>query len=258
MCAIIGWAGTCKRGQWRQIHNLLTNMLVVSESRGTHASGFAAIDAKRGFVVDKRPVPSRVFVALSTKWRRLSKASCLIAHCRAATHGSPRTGDNRNNHPFANDSLAIVVNGMAGNFRAVAEQNGLRLHTECDSEVVLRLIENEGNVPQGLSTCLYELSGGLAAAALDVQRRSVWVARNEDRPAWLLRFAGIQGAFVCSTRDIVEESVHRAWGRAGLRLIEHLAPIAADIPIELTSSGIVLAARASISTPPSFRGLRLT
>src|SRR5436190_662923 len=98
MCAIVGWSGTLKRGQWRQVHRLLTELLIASSCRGTDSTGFATLGGGDGVLVDKRPVPSTVFTATSGAWKRLSKPTCLIAHCRAASHGAPDTGDNRNNH----------------------------------------------------------------------------------------------------------------------------------------------------------------
>ena len=256
MCAIVSWAGRAKRGQWRQVHRLLSEMLIASACRGTDATGFAALDRLGQMVADKGPVPSRTFVRTSTAWGRLSYPSCVVAHCRAATHGSPHTGDNRNNHPFMGDELAVVVNGVAANYRSVAAGHGLRLASECDSEVVLRLVEGATGVPEGLRTCLHELSGGMAAAVLDERHGSVWLARNEGRPAWLLRLAGVNGWFACSTREIAEEALRRAYGRAGVRLVEYFAPVAAGTPIKLTSTGTILAApTAPPALPPIARGL---
>ena len=257
MCAIISWAGRTKRGQWRQVHGLLTEMLVASACRGTDATGFAALDRQGRLITDKAPVQSRTFIRVSPSWGRLSYPSCVVAHCRAATHGSPHNGDNRNNHPFTNDRLAVVVNGVAPNYLSVAATHGVRLTSECDSEVVLRLLAGAEDVPEGLRACLRELNGGLAAAVLDSPRRSVWLARNEGRPAWLLRLAGVNGWFACSTREIAEETVRRTYGRPGLRQVEYLAPLAADVPIEMTGTGKVMAAPAVRFPPRSItRGLR--
>ena len=257
MCAILTWAGRLKRGQWRPVHQLLTEMLVASACRGTDATGFAALDRRHGFIIDKRACPSYVFAATSPAWAGLSYPSCLIAHCRAATHGSPHTGDNRNNHPFQNDRLAVVVNGVAANYRSVAATRGFRLSTECDSEVILRLVETARTVPQGLRDCLGELAGGMAAAALDADHGCVWLMRNTDRPAWLLRLAGVDGWFVCSTREIAERAVTKAYGRTGLRMIAFLAPLAADTVVRINGDGTLLAASEQFRPHPIVRGPRL-
>lgn len=250
MCAILGWSGRLKRGQWRRVHRLLTELLAISASRGTDATGFAALDARRGFVSDKRPVPSRRFAATNAAWNRLSYPSCLVAHCRGATHGSPHAADGRNNHPFMGDDLAVIVNGVSPNYESVARANRLRLYTECDSEVVLRLVESHPIVPQGLRACLSQLTGGMAAAVLDARRRSVWLARNEARPAWLFRLDGLRGWFACSTREIAEEALRRQFGPAGLRLIDFLAP---GTVAEMTEAGTVISGSADEYAPVSLR-----
>ena len=239
MCAIVSWAGKAKRGQWRVIHRLLTELLIVSEVRGTDAAGFAAVDRHGEIVMDKRPLRSRVFASKSVEWNRLFSPSLLVAHCRAATHGSPHTGDNRNNHPFVGDGVAVVVNGVARNYREIADDHNLALTTECDSEVVLRLVERHDQPASGLRIALHELSGGIAAAVLDARRRVVWIARDEARPAWMLKLAGLEGTFVCSTQDIAVRALRRTFGSSSSGLVEVLMPLAPNVVIAMSSQGKV-------------------
>ena len=254
MCAIIGWAGKAKRGQWRIVHRLLTELLAASAVRGTDATGFAAIDGKMGFVTDKRAVRSPVFVASNAVWNRLSDATCLIAHCRAATHGTP--GNNDNNHPHVGDDIAVIVNGIAHNYVEVAERLGLDLNTECDSEIVLRLLERRDSPSQGLVDALAELRGGMAAAVLDVRCNAVWLARDDGRPVWLLKVAGINGHFFCSTHDIAIRSIERTFGKSGNRLIEMLIPLAPRIVVGLSSDGRLIAALQPVTGEPPVRRIQ--
>ena len=237
MCAIITWVGKAKRGQWPTVHRMLGELLMASSCRGTDATGFAALDGRGRFVVDKQPLASKKFVATSTAWRALSSPSCLVAHCRAATHGSPHTGDNRNNHPFLAPDLAVVVNGVAPNYRAVASRRGLRLTSECDSEVVMRLVEAAESPADGLAASLLDLDGGMAAAVLDAAAQTVWVARNASRPLWLIRLSGINGTFGCSTREIGEHALHAIYGRGWAERVEMLMPIAPYSITAMTGAG---------------------
>jgi glucosamine--fructose-6-phosphate aminotransferase (isomerizing) len=239
MCAIVGWSGKAKRGQWRIVHRLLTELLAASAVRGTDATGFAAIDGKQGFIARKRDVRSPVFVASDAAWNRLSYATCLIAHCRAATHGTPR--NNTNNHPHVGDGVAVIVNGIAHNYVEVAEKCGLNLVTECDSEIVLRLVERQDNPAMGLGDALAELRGGMAAAVLDMRRETVWLARDDGRPAWLLKLAGVNGHFFCSTHDIAIRSIERTFGKSGNRLIEMLIPLSPRTVVALSADGRLMA-----------------
>jgi glucosamine--fructose-6-phosphate aminotransferase (isomerizing) len=240
MCAIVGWSGKAKRGQWRIVHRLLTELLAASAVRGTDATGFAAIDGKQGFIARKRDVRSPVFVASDAAWNRLSYATCLIAHCRAATHGTPR--NNANNHPHVGDSVAVIVNGIAHNYVEVAEKLGLALNSECDSEIVLRLVERQESPAMGLGDALTELRGGMAAAVLDVRRKAVWLARDDGRPTWLLKLLGIDGSFFCSTHDIASHAIQRTFGKSTHGIVEMLIPLAARTVVRLSSDGRLMAA----------------
>jgi len=239
MCAIVGWAGNLERGQWRMVHRFLNELLIASAVRGSDATGFAAIDRKHGFVSDKRAVRSPVFVASNAAWKRLSNPSCLIAHCRAATHGSPR--DNQNNHPHLGHDLAVVVNGIAHNYREVAETFKLELGTECDSEVILRLLERQDHPAKGLGDAMNLLRGGMAAAVLDIHRETIWLARDDGRPAWLLKLASIHGYFFCSTHEIALRALQRTFGQSAQALVEMLIPLAARTVVGLSSDGRLIA-----------------
>lgn len=251
MCAILTWAGRARRGQWPEVHDLLTEMMIASACRGTDASGFAAIDKRGKLIADKAPMRSSRFVAVSMAWSRLSSPSCLIGHCRAATHGSPQTGDNRNNHPFVGGRLAVVVNGVSPNYRNVAVDQGLKLTSECDSEVVLRLVEASETPSNGLQDCLDLLDGGIAAAVLDAKKKRILLARNERRPVWLLRLVHIDGIIACSTREIAETALRRMYGKGYASLVALLMPLASNSIIGISSEGY-----ATVCGTPSILPLR--
>ena len=243
MCAILGWSGRAQRGQWRLVHRLLHELFIASVVRGGDASGFAAIDRQGQLLTQKCPVPSTLFASASAAWARLSYPSCVIAHCRAATHGRPDTGDNRSNHPFVNTdgSLAVVVNGVSTNYASVAKEYGLRLTSECDSEVVMRLAAAAEHPVAALETALAALRGGMAAAVLDRQRNVVWLARNESRPLWVFKLANVNGWFFCSTGEIGSKALARVFGQEAQRLLQVLIPVAADHMIGMSSQGQLIA-----------------
>ena len=242
MCGILGFAGHAKRGQWPIVHHLLTELFVASASRGGDAAGFAAIQsgkAGKRLVTDKRPVPSTMFAATSFEWATLRSPSCVVAHCRAATHGSPHAPNNLNNHPFISDdeNLAVIVNGISSNYFDVADEHGLGLRSECDSEVILRLVEKNEHPAVGLDLCLRELTGGMAVAVLDMEREVVWLARNESRPLWVLRLAGIDGFFFASTEGIALNALRRVFGRDAQSVLQVLVPVVTQRVTGLSSGG---------------------
>jgi glucosamine 6-phosphate synthetase-like amidotransferase/phosphosugar isomerase protein len=263
MCAITGWSGKLRRGQWKQVHLVLHELFKASAVRGGDAAGFAAIESTEGgtrLVTDKRAVPSTLFAATSPAWRRLRRSSCVITHCRAATHGHPSRA--RNNHPFvgSHKSVAVVVNGVTPNYRNVAEDYGLELRSDCDSEIVLRLVEASQTPAAGLDLCLQELQGGLAAAVLDVQREIVWLAHNGARPLWVFRLNGFNGFFFASTEHIVLEALRSVFGSKSQSLLQILVPVVENNVTGISSQGQWIA---PIDTAPPaprmvYRGLNFT
>ena len=242
MCAILGFAGRAKRRQWPLVHHLLTELFAASAVRGGDAAGFAAIQSGskgKRLISDKRPVPSTLFAATSLAWAKLRSPSCVIAHCRAATHGSPDAPDNMNNHPFVSDdrNLGVVVNGISNNFADVADEYGLGLRTDCDSEIVLRLVEANEHPAVGLDMCLRELQGGMAAAVLDVEREVIWLAHNDSRPLWLMRLTGIDGFFFSSTDRIALTALRKVFGGAAQSLLQVLVPMVTHVVTGISSQG---------------------
>ena len=69
----------------------------------------------------------------------------VLGHVRWATHGNPK--DNRNNHPHvcSGGRYFLVHNGVISNHLDITDRYGLRLRSDCDSEILLRLVENFRN-----------------------------------------------------------------------------------------------------------------
>jgi glucosamine 6-phosphate synthetase-like amidotransferase/phosphosugar isomerase protein len=61
-------------------------------------------------------------------------ARLIIGHCRYATHGDPDV--NLNNHPHDGGDSWVVHNGVIHHYRELVIRHRLRMHTECDSEVL--------------------------------------------------------------------------------------------------------------------------
>jgi glucosamine 6-phosphate synthetase-like amidotransferase/phosphosugar isomerase protein len=223
MCGIAGYVGTSKEGQWGETYVVLRELFLASEHRGRDATGFAALaepldrPSRRTVVVGKEPVTSSRFVNTNEDWLGLSRrrSSAVIQHVRAATHGDARTGDNRNNHPFASGSgtLQLVHNGVVGNHADLFDQFSLRPRTECDSEVLLRVAEQAKQPSDGLATCLREVRGSMAVAALDARRGVVYLATNGGRPLWVCRLRDGRRTFFASTASILLAALEKVLGR---------------------------------------------
>ena len=91
-----------------------------------------------------------------------------IAHTRWATHGAPTE---KNAHPHATESVALVHNGIIENFRELRDElraDGRTFESETDTEVVVHLISRrieQGMTPQeAVQTVLPRLRGAFALA----------------------------------------------------------------------------------------------
>ena len=172
MCGIMGYVGTSKDPELT--HRLATQLLVATQSRGRDATGFYALDDALRPQMFKRDVFASQFVKLAP-WETVRGMPVLIGHCRATTNGSER--NNINNHPHVSDdnSLAVVHNGIVSSFRSIAARNRLTLKSECDTEVLLRLIESKPDPLAGIQLAIAE--SGYGSAACLVVKVDAGVAR---------------------------------------------------------------------------------
>lgn len=246
MCGIAGYVGYGKEGMWQATHRVLTELLLESEQRGEDATGFAALQygaLSTGHVLaTKAPAKASEFVE-RPDWRRLKQRRCcaVLTHVRAATHGSPER--NENNHPFTGRigrrDFSLVHNGIITNASEIADRYSLKLQTQCDSEVALRLIEQSRSYAMGLYQCTQQLRGSMALALLDHSTGSIWCIRDGYRPLWVCKLDDGR-LFFASTAEILGQAL----AKAGVNPSEHAAaflPIAAHHVHVLAPNGQMIA-----------------
>lgn len=197
-------------------------------------------------VLSKAAKPASRFIDEDDAFRSLRRrrASVWIGHCRLATHGDPAAGEGLlNNHPFVSrdGSLYLVHNGVLSQHRETADAHALTLEGECDSELLLRIIEAAPDPVVGLADCL-RVRGTMAVALYDAGRDLVYLMRNAGRPLWVMRMRRERTWWFASTEDILLAAVEKARGRTSLRQVETLMPIPQDAPLALSPSGLLVAA----------------
>lgn len=133
MCGIFGYVASGNKGPNVQ---RLREMAIATERRGPHAFGWAWLDAAGRLRHYKQPGRITDHLELLAD---LAAARIVIGHCRWATAGDP--ANNLNNHPFACDGGFIIHNGVIHDAGKIARAHALRTVTECDSEILARLIE---------------------------------------------------------------------------------------------------------------------
>lgn len=128
MCGIFGYVA---KGNQKVDLAALRKIAAVTMSRGPHAWGLAWVDGAgkmRTYKQQGRIVDALGLLAMA------KDARLLIGHCRYATHGDP--ANNLNNHPHDGGDSWVVHNGVIGHYLDIADRHDLRMHTECDSEVL--------------------------------------------------------------------------------------------------------------------------
>lgn len=173
MCGILAAVGKPKDAV--RSYELITNLIKETQKRGKDATGFHCLDSFGNFDYHKMDVKAEIFVKKSKAWhKKVMGCTSLIGHTRLKTQGTEKK--EINNHPHVSDcgKLAVVHNGMISSFKAIALRKNIELKGECDSEIILRLIEQKRNVIDGIISVFEEIPyGSISCLVQDF--------RNEDK-----------------------------------------------------------------------------
>lgn len=157
-------------------------------------------------------------------WRKIAKLepNLLIAHAREASVGPPSI--NKNNHPFVNTdrTIAVVHNGRIPDPEYSALRKKYEINSECDSEILLRIFENEnGDKLAGVKDIWSFFSRKYGHNTLSIPAmavaigerlsegvRRLWLFRNDLRTLWLVDLRESLGQiFFCSTEEIWHQAI---------------------------------------------------
>jgi predicted glutamine amidotransferase len=238
LCGIVGYIGNPLNQA--ATFDLINQLMIKTEPRGEHATGFwAAIgEGDKRVVYHKEPVKSTVFVNHEL-WRSMEerKANLLIGHCRWTSPGGGPEKVNKNNHPHVSQDyrVALVHNGKIPEYNYLKKR--YNVNTDCDSEVLLRIFESAEDhhdqieylrkeLPKvwddtpddllyrifGLKRVFSEVNYGAMAVAigerLEGDARSLFLFRNELRPICLIDLRDTLGQFFfCSTPEIFRQAI---------------------------------------------------
>jgi len=218
MCGVTGMIGVPLHEQAAKLsYQLNTELLKLTVQRGSHATGTYALlppsegrEKNRVFIY-KLDAPSPQFVG-TKKWKGMSTESpfVLLGHCRFATHGDFK--EHINNHPhFSEDKkLAIVHNGVISGYETLKRK--FPCTGECDSEVILRIIESEDAVIAGIQKTFDEISGSMACLLTEYDTENMVVRfhafRNDGNPLVYIDLREELGQiFFASTEDIAKKGL---------------------------------------------------
>lgn len=187
MCGVFGavsYGGEIDRGVLRRIAE-------TAEQRGHHAHGLAWVDAAGRLRRFKAEGP----ISRNREWvDRVDGARAVIGHTRFATQG--RWTDNENNHPHPCDGGWIVHNGVVRNYRALVDHHDLWPTSECDTEAIALLIEQQaGTLLERCAAAAAVIDGPAVVLGLWTRPVRVAVVRSGN-PICISRHDGV--AYLCS------------------------------------------------------------
>jgi len=119
MCGIFGFIGRSKNP--KITYDLVQNLFLKTEIRGTDATGFYALQPGDGTIIlDKEPVKSSDYVKRDM-WTRIfaenNDVDEFIGHCRQTSVGGGPEKVNKNNHPHWSDDRRVAMTHNGKNSR---------------------------------------------------------------------------------------------------------------------------------------------
>uniref|UniRef100_A0A6M3IS35 glutamine--fructose-6-phosphate transaminase (isomerizing) n=1 Tax=viral metagenome TaxID=1070528 RepID=A0A6M3IS35_9ZZZZ len=194
MCGILGFI-TDKPSDENYV--MLGDLLYISSSRGTDATGVAVVGTKTKVV--KEDIPADKFIVKYYKGlkRDIDKAKIVLGHTRLATQGHQK--DNNNNHPIIGQKYIMVHNGTCSSMDKIKDYP---YKGTVDSEVLLSHIEKKG-LKEGLKA----LKGSAAVAIIKEDEPDVVYLWRHSNPLWVAYDPEKQVLFFGSTEDILKEGL---------------------------------------------------
>lgn len=232
MCGLMGVImGGAKRtpGHLGMIRMAYETMMLLGQSRGTHAAGVALIDRMGNLSWSKKKGPAVQFIRTRQYMDVMSNLTAgtnlIMGHTRYATDGDPSSM--ANNHPIKAGDVVMTHNGVIFNANELFDYyEEFQRDGEVDSEIIARLAEdclNDGVIDTlELSGRLAELEGNLSCVIASVSNPNAIVLVKGDRPLEAVYVPAVDALFYSSVLTHIE----RALDEVGfyVRKVATLAP----------------------------------
>jgi len=234
MCGVFGFTGKLTRREWALAHRLIVELAIASEERGTDAAGFAVLTAGGEMLWQRQPGPARLlfrgreFAAL-----RREQVVMAIGHTRLATTGAPAV--NGNNHPHLAGDWALVHNGFIPLHEHKATVLGLRLKSQCDSEILAQVLSRYG-ADEGPDVCL-ALGGKQSVLAINASAQAMLAWTNGEMPLVAFRVEDMPAVWWASTEEIVEKALCEAGLLASFARVEPGVVYRLEVGEQVTVTG---------------------
>lgn len=170
MCGIFGAIGE------NIDHAILQEIAEEAKKRGPHAYGISMLTNENICCQKSTNAinPRKAFKGIVT--------TGIIGNCRLCTSGTYK--DIANNQPIMTDDLAISHNGNIKSYLQIADELGVQLSTQCDSEIICHLISRIG-----IKETIRKLKNEMPMALLLLQDKKI-TAFRKGQPLYVYRTDG--------------------------------------------------------------------
>ena len=200
MCGIYGMV--TDKTNYKAKYDLFKALALHTQVRGRHATGFAYSDGQHEVYFKHGEEASKFVLRPEFEAILNDRPNIIIGHDRYATHGDP--ADNATNHPFKSRTLQFIHNGVISNYESLKAE--YKCYSECDSEVILRVLEKAPRRITGIQRVYEEVRGSFACALMDTRKLRLWLFRNHGNPIYLVHNAGLNCLAFASTREIFDRA----------------------------------------------------
>ncbi len=192
MCGIVGYIGTLSAAP------ILLDGLTKLEYRGYDSAGISVYDGQNIHTV-KTKGKIKELRAMVHDGQDLA-GTVGIGHTRWATHGAP-SDINSHPHTNANDTIAVVHNGIIENYLELKkrlQRRGYQFQSETDTEVVTLMLDHyfNGDILSTVVRVMHRLEGSYALGILNKDNPDEIIAVKKDSP--LIVGLGEDGNYIAS------------------------------------------------------------
>lgn len=218
MCGIWSFISTDSEIKKNKVKEIVSQLVVLSETRGKEASGMAGFTGK-GIEVYKAAMPGSQLIKTSEFKeyeeavfdRNIDDAIALIGHSRLVTNGSQNDGDN--NQPVCGDQVVTVHNGIIVNVEQLWTQHGeLTRKNEVDTEIFTSLLEKymaQGERIDAAIEHVYSEIQGMASTLTFLLKEKVLIAASNNGSLYFCRSKNCKSVLFASERLILHKLINR-------------------------------------------------
>lgn len=176
MCGIVAIISKTPIGFNYKDGDMFKQMLYANALRGFDSTGIFGINKYNNLQMIKAAQPAATFLETKAfsdfKSDMFSRLKVVVGHNRAATKGA--TTDT-NAHPFIEDHICLIHNGTITGHKDLAD-------TDVDSHAICHAFAKDGHMET-----IPKINGAYALIWYDAKEKLLHIARNEQRPLWLIQ-----------------------------------------------------------------------